>query len=319
MRKEVWEGLAEINDEERAIQAGQNAVAKNLYTDEEEFVIDSAKMLAQGKLIAIRRHTRFAHFPCHRHNYIEMVYMCAGETTHIINGHTITLREGELLCMNRHAAQEVLPAGLDDIAVNFIIIPRFFDVAFAMMPERNFLKDFLVDAVTESKTGFLHFKVADVIPIQNLVENLIWSIQNKQSNAHFINQTTMGLLFMQILNHTGRAAGADAPYEDGVMFQILHYIDETYKTAGLAELAVLLGKEPSWVSRFIKRQTGQSFTELLQYKRLNQAVFRLKTSRMGVGEIIYEVGYENAGHFHRIFKAAFGMTPRQMRAGEVLL
>lgn len=40
--------------------------------------MDSAKMLSEGKLIAVRTHTRFIHFPAHRHNFIEVLYVCQG-------------------------------------------------------------------------------------------------------------------------------------------------------------------------------------------------------------------------------------------------
>ncbi|UKI38518.1 MAG: hypothetical protein L6V93_04080 [Clostridiales bacterium] len=51
--------------------------------------------------------------------------MCKGETTHIVNGRKIVLREGELLFLGQNASQEILPASEDDIAVNFIILPDF--------------------------------------------------------------------------------------------------------------------------------------------------------------------------------------------------
>ena len=43
-----------------------------------DFTVDSAKMLSEGKLIAVRTHTRFIHFPAHRHNFIEVLYVCQG-------------------------------------------------------------------------------------------------------------------------------------------------------------------------------------------------------------------------------------------------
>lgn len=51
--------------------------------------IDSQLLLDEGKLITMWPHTRFAYFPKHTHNYIEMVYMCHGTTTHRINDHEI--------------------------------------------------------------------------------------------------------------------------------------------------------------------------------------------------------------------------------------
>ena len=57
-----------------------------------------------------------------------MVYMCAGKTTHIINGNKeLTLEEGDLLFLNQNVYHEILPSGENDIAVNFIILPEFFD------------------------------------------------------------------------------------------------------------------------------------------------------------------------------------------------
>ena len=84
-------------------------------------VIDSKKLLQKGKLIQVRPHTRFVHFPKHTHNYIEVIYMCQGRTTHIINGTEVILEAGDLLFLNQNAVQEILPAGRDDIAVNFIV------------------------------------------------------------------------------------------------------------------------------------------------------------------------------------------------------
>ena len=53
-------------------------------------------MLEEGKLIAIRTHTRFVHFPLHRHNYVEVLYVCEGTLTNIIDGKQVIVRKGEL-------------------------------------------------------------------------------------------------------------------------------------------------------------------------------------------------------------------------------
>lgn len=43
-------------------------------------------MLKEGKLIAVRTHTRFIDFPVHRYKYIEVLYVCEGEIVNIIDG-----------------------------------------------------------------------------------------------------------------------------------------------------------------------------------------------------------------------------------------
>ena len=90
IKQEILDKLSPITEEEREILHG-HGVDKSIYTTTGGSVIRSKKLLVDGKLISIRKHTRFIHFPKHTHDYIEAVYMCAGETTHIINGKEITL------------------------------------------------------------------------------------------------------------------------------------------------------------------------------------------------------------------------------------
>ena len=104
----------------------------------------------------------------------------------------------------RDAVQEILPAGEYDIAVNFIVLPEFFNTAFSMIgAEENQLKDFLVGALCgrDEETSYLYFHVADILPVQNLIENMVWTIFYDISNKRSSNQITMGLLFLQLLNY----------------------------------------------------------------------------------------------------------------------
>ena len=121
MNAEIVKQLSVITEEEQKILDGQKDINKKIYTKKKELVIDSEKFLQKGKLIQVRTHTRFVHFPKHRHNYVEVIYMCKGSTTHIIDGNQVVLNEGDLLFLNQNATQEILPAGENDIAINFII------------------------------------------------------------------------------------------------------------------------------------------------------------------------------------------------------
>ncbi len=55
---------------------------------------------------------------------------------------------------------------------------QFFDVAYSMAGAGNFLADFLVNVLRrdEERGEYLHFKVAENLQIQNLLENMIYSI-----------------------------------------------------------------------------------------------------------------------------------------------
>ena len=257
MQKELLEQLQEITEEERAILNGRQDVEKERYTSGRNFVIDSRKLLQKGRLIEIRPHTRFVHFPRHSHNYVEMVYMCGGSTTHIINDRErITLQEGDLLFLNQNATQEILPAGENDIAVNFIILPEFFDHAFSMLEKENILHDFLISVLSQdsSLSSYLHFQAKDILPVQNLIENMIWTLLHKKSGTNTVNQTTMGLLFLNLSMFTD-AINQDEPnqYEQTLVFSVLKYIETHYKNGSLTEVAEEMAQPAYYISRLLKK------------------------------------------------------------------
>ena len=144
MNQELLRQLEVITEEEQQILHGENSVQKALYASGKSFIIDSNKLLKRGKLMEIRPHTRFAHFPRHRHNYVEMVYMCKGETKHVINGNEELIKNRRFTFDESKCFHEIFPASESDIAVNFIILPEFFNYAIKLMDNQNALFEFLV-------------------------------------------------------------------------------------------------------------------------------------------------------------------------------
>ena len=316
MNQNIIDQLSIITEEEREILDGRTEIDKTRYTEKKDLVVDSKKMLEHGRLIRIRPHTRFVYFPKHKHNFVEVIYMCQGTTVHIVDGTRVELKEGEILFLNQNATQEILPAGKDDIAVNFIILPEFFDTAFQMMgEEENLLREFIVGCLRGDNgySSYLHFQVSDVLPVQNLMENMVWTLMNNQPNKRSINQITMGLLFLQLMHYTDKISQNEDSYEQELVLKVLRYIDENYRDGELTELAGILGYDIYWLSRAVKRLTGRTYKELLQIKRLNQAGFLLLNTKISVAEISVAVGYDNTSYFHRIFRERYGVSPKEYR------
>lgn len=304
--------LSAVSPEEQKLLEGSE-IQRGIYMEADSDIIDAKKLLDIGRLIDIRPHTRFAHFPEHSHNYVEVVYMCQGTTTHIANGKTIVLHPGELLFLGQGARQEILPAGEKDIAVNFIILPQFFDKALEMLGgEETPLRKFIVDSLRGDNANCLYFQVADVLPIQNLMENLIWTLLGSPTpNRRSVCQNTMGLVFMQLLNYTDRLVSQTA--EETAIVRVLRYIEENYRSGSLTDIAGQLHYDLYWLSREIKRRTGKTYKELLQEKRLTQAAYFLKNTGLHVDEVGDAVGYSNLSYFHRIFAEKYGMSPKKYR------
>ncbi|MCR4674715.1 MAG: AraC family transcriptional regulator [Lachnospiraceae bacterium] len=329
MNEKLLEKLKAITLEEQEILNGQKEVNQNLYISPgvledapvgENFRVDGTRLLKKGRLIEIRPNTRFVHFPAHTHNYVEMVYMYSGSTTHILN-HTdrLILQEGDLLFLNQNANQEILPAGIDDIAVNFIILPNFFTQAIATMGADNILRSFLLSALTgeDGITSYLHFKAKDILPVQNLMENMIWNLVENKKETNVINQTTMSLVLMNLSSFSeDLQTAAPASYEQSLVLASLQYIDKNYKDGSLTDLCNTLNEQTYFISRLLKKHAGGNFKELLQKRKLEQAAYLLLNTTLSTSKILESVGYDNSSYFHRKFKEVYGMSPKAYRSLE---
>ena len=312
MREDLMGELRRVTEEEERLLAG-GQVDRSLYSSGGGFLIDSEKLLTKGKLITIRPHTRFAAFPAHTHNYVEIMYMCSGKTVHRIDGGPpLTLREGELLFLNQHASHSVDRAEEEDVGVNFIVLPQFFDYALTLIGTDNVLGKFLLGGLRQSggEMSCLHFRVAEAPTVQNLVENLVWGLVHPQPNARRINQATMGLLLLQLLNYTGDLEEASG---SGPVLAALREIEENYRAADLTRLAKELHVSLPYLSAAVRRATGHTFKDLLLEKRLSKAAQLLEETRLTTQDIILAVGYENTSYFYRVFRDRYGVTPKDYR------
>ena len=308
---EILKSLSQISPEETKLLNSNTNIDKSIYSYDESWTIKADKLLKKGDIITIRPHTRFVHFPAHTHNYVEVVYMCQGSTTHLVNGTSITLNQGELLFIGMNAVHEVLKADKDDIAVNFIILPQFFDEPIKMIEETESpLKQFITNCLAGKNDGepyYIHFKCTHLLAVQNLIENLLLTIKSNLVNKQTVNKTTMGLIFMLLMNNTSHIeVGSN---NSDIVVRTIGYIEENYKNGSLTEIAEILNLDVSYLSREIKLKTGQTYTEILQQKRLSQAAYLLKNTDLSVFDIATSVGYNNTTYFHKLFLNQYGVTP----------
>ncbi len=323
MRRELLDYLKKITPEEQAILDGGSSIRQELYTSRREFVVDSARLLRKGQLIEIRPHTRFAHFPRHRHNYVEMVYQCTGSATHIVvhmeEQKRIVLQAGDLLFLNQNVSHEILPTGAEDLAVNFIILPQFFSRPISMIERENVLRDFLVATLSGEVdgSGWLHIRAQGLVPVENLLENMIWTLLDGRSGTNTIIETSMGLLFMNLSLYAdvmGRSgSGGD---EQSLVFAALEYVEEHYPDGTLSQLSQQLRRPEYYVSRLLKKNTGSNFKQLLQRRKLQQAAYLLSHTPLPVDAVMKCIGYDNSSYFYRRFRLQYGCSPKEYRARE---
>ena len=194
-----------------------------------------------------------------------------------------------------------------------LVRPEFFAGTLQYLGEEETpLRKFIIACLAgENETGYMLFHVAGLLPIQNLIENLLYTLIEDVPNKRGIQQMTMGLLFSQLMNHT--EALEFQSEEQNVIMTVLRYAEEHYRDGSLAEIADTLGYEMTSLSRLIKQKTGRNYTDLIQEKRMSQAAWLLRNTDMRVDDIGISVGYENISYFHRLFAKTYGTSPKKYR------
>ena len=316
MREEIVNRLRRLSPEEERLLRGEEVRREDYGCAEGDFCVESGQLMPEGALISLRPHTRFAAFPRHRHNYVEIMYMVAGETRHLINGQEqVTLRAGELLMMNQRATHAIERAEEGDVAVNIIVQPAFFQGMLAAVGEDNPLGRFLVGSLTDRPESLssLVFHIAQDVPIQCVLESMVAALVTGGAPLR-VNQAAMTLLFLHLLNRPETLSDALPGQGDhALVWEALREIQEHYAAPSLTALAARRRVTLSYISRLVKRATGKSWTELLQEKRLLRADELLLNTRLSVAEVMNLVGYNNSSYFYRLYTQRFGVSPRMRR------
>ncbi|MBU8589005.1 AraC family transcriptional regulator [Priestia megaterium] len=316
MQHDLLNQLLKITDEEDLILQNRREINKDIYTNQSNFIIESQKFLNQESMIMVRKHTRFVDFPKHKHNYIEINYVYNGELNQKVGNQKISLQQGELLFLNQHIEHEIQACAEEDIIINFIIQPKFFDFIFSFLTTENRISNFLINSLYNSTQNgqFLYFKVSEVESIQDLIKRIIIEIMSPAFMSESTIKLYMGLLMVELIKHADKAEHTeDYPVQHYLIVESLKYIDEHFQSASLYELASKLNQPDYALSKEIKKATNYTFKELLQEKRLIKAKELLESTDIPIALVIDQVGYDNVSYFYRIFKNKYNQTPKQFR------
>ncbi len=316
MRDNLLRELMKISVEEEKYLAGQPDVEKDLYANDSIQELDREKLLKKGRLVTVRPHSRFVDFPEHSHNYVEIMYVVKGRITHLIEGKELILQQGDILLLNQHVKHAIKKAGYEDIGINFIALPEFFEIPLSMLHEKNVLAEFVIGTLRKKNpiSHYLLFRLNQNMQIDNLMENMIDSMFHEHTNEDIENQYSMGLVFLYLLHHMENLShNSSMDYKEALIQLVLAYINSDCKNANLTKIAKDTHQSVTVLSKLIKQKTGFNFQEILQRRRFQMAVRLLIETDLTVEEIALEVGYENQSYFFRQFKKRYEMTPRQYR------
>ncbi len=103
-------------------------------------------------------------------------------------------------------------------------------------------------------------------------------------------------------------------YDDNRQDKIVAYIKDNFtKCISLENVANRFGMNPKYLSGYIKRQIGMTFTDYIASLRMDAAKKMLLDEIHTIKEVSESLGFDSQSSFNRLFKKVCNMTPVQFR------
>ena len=97
-----------------------------------------------------------------------------------------------------------------------------------------------------------------------------------------------------------------------VIKDVISYIDFHYaEDLNLAFFAELFCMNKNYLSSLFKRETQTTLTDYIHQVRLRRAITLINSSSLSITTVAASCGYNDINYFIRIFKRAYGMSPKQ--------
>lgn len=105
--------------------------------------------------------------------------------------------------------------------------------------------------------------------------------------------------------------------ENNTLFHVIQYVNQEFREKlQLQELAQKFHMNPNYLGQVFKQETGKSFREYLNDKRIEEAKRLLRQGRQSISEVAANSGYPNTDYFVSQFKRMTGVAPSAYRKQE---
>jgi len=94
----------------------------------------------------------------------------------------------------------------------------------------------------------------------------------------------------------------------------LDYIEYKLKCKlSLDQIASYMSISPQYFSRYFKKEIGVTFVQYLSARRIEFAKKEILYSNKSIGEIAFELCFNEANYFSKVFRKHTGMTPSEFK------
>lgn len=266
------------------------------------------------KDIFIHKHPRYMPAWNFFHSFYEIHYVYSGHSHIEFENKALDMTEGDL-CVIAPEARHTVSVYDESIVMNVKVRKSTFKNAFpALLSGRNMLADFFISTMyLREYDEFMFFEDRGDERIKHLFAELYVEHYNKELYYRQMMNQILTTIFFRLLRTQGDASECGQVAKDHRMESIFDYIRENYADVTLSGLAQHFHFAEQYLSRYIRKHSGMTYTDILRTVKLEKALEMLDTTGMTIANISTSVGYSSPENFMRQFKNKYGLSPTSYR------
>ena len=278
--------------------------------------IPSTIMIYPGYDFSLCKQFNFPDAPLHSCDYFTLVYMMEGEGSLKQADRNLGIKPGDLYLIPPNVDFAVSPAN-NAICIFLNIRTSFLatDCRTVFSDETRLSKFVLNSISNHEQNTYAVLHTANSGEIKEIVLKMFVEYLDHELYGSTIMRCFLTALFAYVLrdeNIKWECSDSSFSMIDH-MHQINRYIQQNYRTATLTGLSKAIHFSKQYICRVIHRETGSTFSTLLNQIRIETACDFLKDSNLSIEEIAYHCGFSETANFTRQFKRVMGIPPSVYR------
>ena len=277
------------------------------------FTVEEAPLATQT---LVTPHLRYSYPVLHNHNYVEIVYVAAGNCVNLFENGSFLMKAGDVCIFAPSAVHALSCTNDDSFILNMLVNRRFFDKRFlSLLQGGKLMADYLEGILFEREVSpYVLFPTGDDTWLGILAEAMLNEIEHKEYAYEYCLSLLIGQFLLRIVrDHESEAIvpGKSGSARNDLIVGVLSFLNVHYNSTSLNETARYFGYSPAYLSRVIREQTGKNFNAIIAQIQVEHAVRLMDGGSRNLTEIAQEIGCFDTSHFNKKFKAVYGISPRQ--------
>lgn len=299
---------------ERAEQILKDLAKKYCYEGTKYLMLLEKDFIMDGYNVELNNGQRYIRLYPHFHDFFELECTILGKCLHTVENKEIEMQAGDIVIVPPGVWHTVY-AYPNSITINIKVRTSTFEQTFLnILQNDTVLSDYFSKVLhNQNYKNSLTFHCGQDSFLFDQILYMYTQQQEGKAYANRMIESLLGTFFTYLIqNYTGQMAFSDREAATDLrMLKIEKYLRLHYRTATLASTAAHFYLSPPYLSAYIKKHAGLSFSQILRGIRMEHACLLLQNETRKVDDVCESVGYKDTTQFIRTFKKIYGLTPKQ--------